>query len=832
MATFIGLNLRFLLNDAFDKNAALRNIGLNREDLERISGLSEAIKGGDTGEREDMRTLSNLDLDQEKELYALRISGEAVSNNVIGIGDIGQPLDLDILQSGAKLVASAIKYNYLNVADRTTFNPETGTNFTFKQADISTSRVSSWSSAASPAISTSPIFYGGEVEIKTSDITYTDKLMVEAAPERIRYEAEVPTHTVSVNINGTTQKFLAMKGIPLQFEGFFRNADLSVDVNFIQNSNGDDISPVWRIVNQDASNREYENTSPPIGINSPWRYRDVQNRPRLVELYYNPLNITKIRTRSINMSELPNVPLENLETLDVMFNDFYEVPNLKTIAPNIEELYLQGNNLSRSPNTGNTQINANVPTSIRVLNINGVFSDSTALDLTNFNNLEVLDFHSYYKSRTARAMTGGTYTPAVWSTGSGASRNTVIRSYNVGYQPYDRLHETIDESNSLTYINMQANNITGVGSDNRFIKFANSKNTLRTIYSYSNNHNFIDVSNNTALVRYEHVWSSLRNEDGLGGINGIYIDGKLSGCTSLQVFIPVGVNLHVKNESVAISAFKNLPALYYTDLRWTSMAGYFDSGSFSGTPNLRYLFIRHGRWNPTDKADYKLFDDNNNNTVFGDNTPNFYYLIVQYNKRIRGTIPDFSKNKNFRVCQIQGTSMSGTIPTFNNNKNMGYVYLQDNEFSGNVPAFSGGHFLYIYLNDNNLNGQVEPLNCSGLRRLYAYNNNLFGPLPTFSGCTSIEYLKLQNNAISSCAKGTFNLCTQIRQIDLSNNNLDTNSAQNIIADMVVNYGARNRGGVIINLQGNPRIDSNTLFSNPAIVEQINLLRAVGWQLSL
>lgn len=826
MATYIGLNLRFLLNDIFDRDRAVLNIGLNREDLLRISGLSNALEGG-TGPSQDMRALTNLDLDQEKELYALRISGEAIQNNVIGIRDVGQSLDVDINLEGKQLKAAAIKYDYLRMDNR----PSDPSNLEYKKADISTSRVSSWSSSDSPVTATSPIFYGGDLQINSSDIVYAGSLRVVDSPDRIRYEAETPTHVVSLNINGTEQKFLAMKGIPLQFETFFRNADLHVSLTApIINSQGRAISPTWRILNLDASNKEYDNQNPPQGFDNPWRYRDVQNRPRLLELYYNPLNIKELKLRSLNMSEWPNVPLENLQSLDIMFNDFYTLPDFKTNAPALKLLALQGNNLSRGGIPGTTQLNQNVEeTTLENLNINGVFSDDQYLDLTAFSALKTLNFSSYYRSRSTRRMTGGTFTPDVWSEGSGGSRNTRIEFYWIHYQPYTRIPYSIEESNSLRYLLVWANNVTGVGDpnglldDNKFITLPNASN-LTYLRSYSNNHNFIDVSGKEELYWYEHIWASLRNEDGHGGTDGIYLDGKLSGCNKLAYFIPRGVNLYRKNESTAIADFANLPALYYVDLRWTQVAGWFDHQSFLNTSSLRYLYIRHGRFNGD------LFREGSGD-VFGDNCPNFYYLRVLYNRNITGRLPNFTNNPNLRIIVIHGTSMNGSLPTFNNNRNFAYLYAGDNKFTGTVPAFNGAHFRYIHINHNNLSGEMPQLTCPGLIEFYVYNNNISGIVPSFSNCTSLRKIKLQNNSFNIVNKGTFALNTNLVELDLSNNNLSTTSAEAMLADFVANYEARPRGGVIINLQGN-NINTTALLQNNTNQENLNVLRSVGWSISI
>jgi hypothetical protein len=824
MAAYIGLNLKFLLNDIYDRNRALLNIGLNREDLLRISGLNNALLGGDTSPSQDMRALTNLDLDQEKELYALRISGESIQNNVMGIKDVGQPLEIDIIQSGKKLAASAIKYNYLT---RTNNN----TNIEITQADISTSRVSSWSSADSPVTLESPIFYGGDVKVNSENVIYSGRLRVVDKPEKIRYEAETPTHTVAININGQPKKFLAMKGIPLQFEGFFRNADLHVSLSApIQNAANQNISPVWRIVNLDASNKEYENTSPPQGFNSPWRYRDVQNRPRLVELYYNPSRISELKLRSLNLSDWPLVPLPSLKKLDIMFNDFYRLPDLKFIAPSLEELYLQGNNMSeeRGGLTANYQLNQFAPTTLKLLNMNGVFQDSEEIDLSTFNNLEALYFNSYFKSRSSRAMLGsGNTTPLVWSDANGSTK---IKVYQIIYQKsYSRIPHVINESNSLEYLMLWYTDVRGVGPENNFITLPNADN-LTHFRSYNCYHNFVDMSEKEKLYWYEHIWAGLRSTGGDGEVEGQYLNGKIRNCPKLAYFIPRGVNLYIREEDQPLREFRTLESLYYVDLRWTQMAGYFDNLSFEGSPSLRYLYIRHGRWGVGQGEDYVLFDESQGD-VFGDNCPNFYYLRILFNRNIRGSLPNLSKNKNLRIVVVIGTSMSGQIPNYNNNRNLGYLYLYDNSFSGNVPNFNGAHYRYIHIYNNNLNGNIPELSCPGLIEFFVYNNQLNGTIPTFAGCTSLRRIKLHNNALNQLPRGAFAANIYLTELDLSNNLLNTTDAENLIIDLIANYTARPRGGVIVNLQGNSGINVAALKQNSVNQENLNILSSAGWAIS-
>ena len=92
-----------------------------------------------------------------------------------------------------------------------------------KNADISTSRVSSWSTIGTGADAF--ISYGGEIKVVGPQLTLAS-LKTTVAPIGKTFRSEVPTHLVKLDVRGVSKSFLAMKGIPLEFTGFFRNADL------------------------------------------------------------------------------------------------------------------------------------------------------------------------------------------------------------------------------------------------------------------------------------------------------------------------------------------------------------------------------------------------------------------------------------------------------------------------------------------------------------------------------------------------------------------------------------------------------------------------------
>ena len=144
MANFRGLNIAFDLADIDSKSEALLNLGLDVRDLDPIRGLSD---GGVT--QRELRMISGLDLDQKKEFYALSRTSATIGNLLRDMRDIQVGLDFN-MRINNQIKAGAIKYDFIDWAAPTTT----------KSADISTSRVSSWSSTDNPVVSTSPIFYG------------------------------------------------------------------------------------------------------------------------------------------------------------------------------------------------------------------------------------------------------------------------------------------------------------------------------------------------------------------------------------------------------------------------------------------------------------------------------------------------------------------------------------------------------------------------------------------------------------------------------------------------------------------------------------------------
>ena len=107
-------------------------------------------------------------------------------------------------------------------------------------------------------------------------------------------------------------------------------------------------------------------------------------------------------------------------------------------APVLQKIVISSNNLSRARHADGTQIVAThqlntLPTTLTDLTMNGVFSDSTDIDLLDYQLLSVLNFHTYYSRNAQRRMTGGTVSPKVYTN---VSAGRGIKSYMMYNQPY------------------------------------------------------------------------------------------------------------------------------------------------------------------------------------------------------------------------------------------------------------------------------------------------------------------------------------------------------------------------------------------------------------
>lgn len=797
---FRGLNVQLAMNDVDNAAQSLINLGLDQRDLALISGLASNANV----EANELHTVSGLVVDQKKELASLARSSTTVGSLLNSLKDIGQPLDFN-LEIDNQINAAAIKYNYLDFSNNSN-----------KVADISTSRVSSWSSIGSS------ILYGGEVEVTGDNITFSS-LGTSTAPIAKTFRAEVATHKLLINVNGSPKEFLAMKGIPLEWEGFFRNVDLSHAVNSVSDSQGV-VPPVWRITNK-AGGQSY-NTGDATGsigagaVDSPavYAFRDSSSKARKIEFFYNPLKILELRLPGCNLTEWTNVGLDNIQRIDINNNDFYELPKFGPssrggdgLAVDLKKITISANDMSRAEDASGAQIPANtqlntLPTTLTHLTMNGVFSDNTTIDLTDYEDLSFLQFQTYYSRNAQRRMTGGTISPKTFID-SANPKIKGIGQYRIYNQPYSQLDAGVCASPNLTYLYFPWCGITT--AENRSggtSPITIASNNIGEVISYGNAHNVIAMNGKTSLSNYVQAYS---RPDSSKSRN---LAGQFTGCTGLtQLYFYASSTIQA--DIGTAFANQSLSSLSTLDLRWTSASGGLEDTSFDGADALVHIRFAGSAHNDSDFYGTAASKANGNNGEVFSNMSSLQWLYVYSNGNIAGELPDFSNNTNMRGIYIRNTQTTGPLPNLVSNQNLYYLRLDSNNMTGTVPTWSTNALRYVFCYNNSLSGSLPALNTPYLYYLYLQNNNLTGNLPSMSGAIRLQRLYLNSNSISGYTTDALKYNTSLSIIDLSNNQLPASVGAPLINDLFDNYSGNPRSGVSVNLLGNNGLSRTNIIND-------------------
>lgn len=812
MSKFIyGLNVNKSFADIPDPDRALENLGLDINDLNIIRGMANA---GVT--KRDVIRLSGLDVDSRRELSTIYQDLLRSTRLVESSPDIRYVISSDHIVNN-KLKAKSFKYNYINYS----------ANNVISGADISTSRVSSWSSFDDPAVPTSPIFYGGDVEIIPNSSTGNSQIKntsldFSGSISPRRFAAEVPTHLVTIEVGGVPKQVYAMKGIPITFEGYFRNATLRSEVNAY-----DSILPTWTITNTDngIEYAPYEN----IPLNYDLRFVDSRARPRKISLYYPPDNIRLLTLPLLNLIEWTNTVLPGLTTLDINSNDIREMPAFNVLTPNLLSLNVSSNNMSRAADEFGVQIKANtqlsrLPTSLRVLTINGCFADDSDIDLTYLTNLQTFNLDSIYSGNLRRYMTFTGSTPAVDS-------NSIV-TYSVRYENYTTLHTSVTSSPTIRNVNIQVNNIVS-DSDGNEIAFDNNANSMISFLSYSNSHNIVNLSGHDSLITYSHVYS--RNLQGSNSIEGIF-----TGCDALQ-----SISFYATDVTGNFNgALANLGSLITCDMRFTRIYGNVSAGTFANNINLKNFYIAGGFLGISS-------DQPNANTTFQyENTfdidafydaPNISNIQISSNSYIIGNIPDLSFNASLSYLLIDRVGFTGGLTSFTTNRSLQWLIVRNNQIRQPIPRYTNSSFRGIYLNNNQLYGEVLPFECPSLIYVYLNNNNLgkdsegnvdasLGQIPSFVSSPALQYIGLNDNFFTSYTNEAVLYNRVLRYLSLANNSLTLQDAFSLLSDLKANWGLNNRTGVRVDIRGNPSITEDAILNDPVAGEDLLFLRSRGWSI--
>ena len=423
MTIYYGLNVGKAMKDIGNQRVALANLGLRAENLDIIRQLSEYIS------RDEFHQLSGLVDNQLKYLEGFTLAGEEASFQAANMPkiDLTQEYNYDI---NNRLIAGTIKYNY------TDFNGDDGNGnpaWVSKGADISTSRVSSWSPFGPADNPDQLISYGSDV-VNNGEFLALTSLGITTKPERRRFLSETATTKIRLNINGEPADVLAMRGIPftLRLNVAQPNFRVLISQPALLTASGDRV-PVT-IVRADADTGEeiLGNNGNAIIEKDPRSitllsrlYTDFFNQatisgeltensePKLEDykIYYNPDKIGGLRLYSQGISELPNVVMENMLEFHSYKNPFEYMPDFRKLAPRLKYLYMAYSPLYLSENYAGTSINSydgsvydgtlrnnidRIPSSIEYLNLSASISgDGSTMNFERFTKLQNIRFQNY-----------------------------------------------------------------------------------------------------------------------------------------------------------------------------------------------------------------------------------------------------------------------------------------------------------------------------------------------------------------------------------------------------------------------------------------------------
>ena len=810
-----GLNIKSLLTDVERKNTAIQNLGINPLDLDIIRGSSNAAMS-----RFDWISFSRLKGPIYKTLD--RFSNEStrfisILNNRAGTD---QTLfgNLDI---NGSLSGSAIRYRYRD------FNQNS-----FRIADISTSRVSAWSSSDSRAnnqnLSTQKlarISYGARVGIidggklqfgpqstatvplgnasdsttPQSDIlgpgaTGQTRLQTTIVPEAKEFPSELPTSTIRCKIGNDIVRLYAMKGIPLVFKGFFRNLDAEVKFNYI-NIGGQNIKASWKIV-ETANVNLYTNYLNKENNTSFINYRSPVSRERFIQFYYNPNKITSIQIRSGNIKELPAVRLSNdCNTLDFAYNNIKTFPNFSFIAPNLKTLRTMRNPFYLSDIEGersfNTDVLNKIPESLTSLEFEGSFYGSIERNIISKRLSNLTYFHIgrgggvafNQDSRPANGIQNSL--GVVANAGSDSFCPDVPRGvtyYNITSNDF-RSIDINDVGNNGT-----VNGITYPQGSCSFKKLPD----LQNLYVGGNyylddaksggNYDLASAVPNNKIVNIDYSSTALR------------MPTNLAGCTSL-VSYNGSYNRNHADQLLVGNAFKFSNCINLTELNfYATNLGAINLPNFNNELleklDLRGTSIKGGAPGLADGAQQNVITENT-------------FKNAESLKELRMTSGNlgsgfptgkntihanaFTFNTKLQVIEIiSDGGIAGNISSlFSNNPNLTSINLPSNAFTGSPPNFLNNlNLTYVNLSSNQLNG-IIPSYSGAIGELYLQNNQLteINEPGTLANLTTYQ---AHNNVIGGDVPN-FSGCTNMRSLTLNNNKFTGYSVGAFISIYKINY---------------------------------------------
>lgn len=772
MAFYFGLNISRNLTDLSDINQSLETLGLNVNDLDVIRGLV------DLGiDRNEFKTMSGLEENLATILNRLDNETSTYDNVTSNTYDERSLIDTNLIVNG-QVAGTSIKYKLLNDSN------------SIITPDISTSRVSSWSSFDSPVTSSSPIFYGGEVKLQGSLELSELRLNQQVLPKR--FESEIATHRIKVNINGENLYLYAMKGIPLVFRGYFRSTSLLAVINPLIQS-GSTIRPSWTIRNVD-NNIEYVYQNRLSGTNSSISFNDSRSLEREINFFY-PINrTTRLDIVGISMSVMPNVRWPELLTLNIQNNDLREIPDLSGFT-GLTSLNIANNDLTRSSNLNgvdlrsfNQNVRSRLPNNLTNLFIGNCFSGNMTADLSTLP-LVTLNLRT---GRVNRRLDGTS--PKI--------NSSTIQNYDIFHNLFTSLDVSVKNATSLRTIDISYNSIVDGN-----VTLASTQ--LVSFTCYGNSINLVDVAGKTELTVF-NLETSIR-----GNTN---ITSNFTNCVKLtSIYI---VSTDITGSLPSFINCESLQSIYMVYVGITDAAVGFtiaENTFNSCRSTLRSLTLYSYRFTSAGQFHPQCF--RSMTALVGIN-------IHSYGVGISGELPDFSTVRNLSDLRLFGNRLSGFIPNFSFNPRLNYLDLSRNQFTGSVPDIPSATTLVLH------NNQLTSFNKPTSRNLryLDISSNRINNIPDLSEAINLQSLFINNQRLTSGVifnyfPGALAKLRILRQFSLTNNGIGQGFIDQIILDLLINFLSNPRSGVTVNLRGN-----SAPSASEEVTAAITRLRSGGWSL--
>ena len=809
-----GLEAQRNLADIPNNNLALQSLNLNILDLDIIRGSKNA-----NATEFDFRNLSGLNEPifrrlgryvDDSQQYEQLISEKAGFNSIL-FGN---------LSINGALDGNAVRYRYVAT------DPDTGSK-SIAIADISTSRISSWSSSANPATSTSPISYGaqvalntgGELRFGTQSGTTGTRLRTTITPEAKEFPSEFPTHKIQATIDGQTRSLYAMKGIPLTFRGYFRRVNAEIKLSSLIQ----DTPPSWKISNVSGGGvTKFVNQG---GTTSQINYSSSVSKERYIQFYYNPDNIISISIPSALISELPVSKFSSLVTFSFPNNDLRNFPDLTDIAPSLKNLNFRKNPFHQSDNPNerrfNETITNKIPSDLTTLTFGGTFGGDIPKDiLGRFTSLVGLDLsHPGGGSKQFTAATN----PGVCTCPNVSSSVLYYNIVSNAFTGFDSAPGTDDDGNQLVSVKTSTSIVDlflqncGILQDNSF-SIAAGNNSISNIDISRTRLPIPDLNGKQSLTSFTAVNITNISQDLTLFAGNTY---KFNNCNSLTTLA-----LQATPIQGALPQFNNT-SITSINLLSTGITGGEHNGStdfvipeltFQNAPELQLFRV-------TSSSLLSGKPIHPNAFTF---TPKLSDLWWTSSGRTNGEIKDlFNQCPVLRILRFYSNAFTGFCPNFQQQKDhIYYVHLAFNQLSGDIPAFANLSQLYqLRLYNNNFTGINQFTNLPRLRYFWCHNNQISGQIPDFSECPILFYLVMYNNQFTTYKSGAFKSITQIRYLDLGSNKLTQTSVNQIISDLYDNYLTAPRRNVTIQLAGG----DNAAPSGDSI-DLITILESNGWDI--